>query len=939
MLLQMLQSSIQQQGRMTLVEGDAGVGKTRLIQEFVTDAKWHGWEVAASKADPLADAAPYQLLRDALAPLLTPLRFTQLAELVAPPDLAAIAPLFPVLLEHLPDLAGLPPQQTSEGQERLWEGLEACLDALSSIAPLLLVLEDIHWADEASLATLPKLARHLSSAPIPMRMALSCRPFEAQERAIVWNTLQTLDHSALLQRLPLTPLEEAEAVALVRRALGVSHTDVQASTFAGRLWEKTGGNVLFLVETLKLLLEAGAIEPSTDVTGAGNAWTLPAADLTLPTPASVQALISERLARLTPALRDTLEQSAVLGEDTEFPVLLHAGGPNSPAEDLARRLRRLHRRGFLAETETGYRFEHDLTREVIYQAIDSERRASLHRRAANALEAHHPERVESLARHFYRGDVADKALAYSLQAGERAVEVYDYESALDDYRRAEMLAGVATERWDVLARREEALAVLARREEQGQVLDRMLRLAQTLNDPVRRARTLYRQGWREVLAGKPTTALSLLQEAGALARANDERDLLGTCLTAIARAWWRLGDTPACQATVEEAYDLFQETGHSEGESEALNMLGNLHLGMTGDFARALRYFQALQQRAAELGDRYKEATARCNIGITYNLLGVYERSQETLAQALQVMVQAGDRRGQSVILHCQGVNYWSLGDLDRAHKTAQEALEICQEIGNHNFEIEALRLLGLVALDGHQAEQARHYFQTAVEIAEANGQKIDWALNQSHLALAYLHQGRTEEARRLSEQAVLRMKRLEEPTGYLKDVYFERCQIIAATEGPEAARPDLARAYRHLMDMADQIEDPDLRCSFLENEPRNRAIITAYRRGCIPPPPRQLRIALPRADAPTGRPLREDEYVQVSWTVTAPEDAATSGTVARRRQRLMRLLREATQQGAAPPLDILAETLDVSQRTLKRDLAALRAQGHTIRTRGTRSG
>ena len=137
-------------------------------------------------------------------------------------------------------------------------------------------------------------------------------------------------------------------------------------------------------------------------------------------------------------------------------------------------------------------------------------------------------------------------------------------------------------------------------------------------------------------------------------------------------------------------------------------------------------------------------------------------------------------------------------------------------------------------------------------------------------------------------------------------------------------------------MTRANAIHDPELRRCFLENVRQNREIIAAYeawQAGVRP-----VRLRLPRAGAPTGRPLRDDEWVEVVWTVAALEDETIAGKVARRRHRLLRLLREAKEQGAAPTVDDLAAALEVSRATIKRDLAALRRAGHEVRTRGSRS-
>ncbi|MEA3309286.1 MAG: DUF1670 domain-containing protein [Chloroflexota bacterium] len=803
-----------------------------------------------------------------------------------------------------------------------------CLTSLAAIAPLLLVLEDLHWADEATLVALPYLAPRLPDSRV--FLILTCRTTAARARPAVWESLRALDRALPFLRLRLTAFERAEVITLVQRALGASGTDASATAFARRLQDETGGNALFLVETFKSLLEQGALVPTT----AGD-WVLPSSDLPLPTPTSIRELVAERVGRLAPALRAVLELAAVLGEDADFAVLSQVSSL-SPA-NLACRLETLCQQGFLVDTNTGYRFEHDLTQEVIYQALAPERLRTLHRQVGTVLEELSPERVESLARHFDQGNVRDKALTHTLRAGELAWAVCDYERTLAYYRRALVLADDSLAvRWDLLNRQERALDVLSRREVQNGVLDEMLHLAVVLDDPVRQASTYHSQGWLEVLSGKPVRALSLLDKAAALARAAGERDLLGDCLTSAARAWWRIGDVAHCQAAIEEAWALFQETGNRRNEIRVLNMLGNLHLGLTGQYAQALAYFEENQRAAYELGDRYQEAAAQANVGITCSLLGCYGRSQEELAGAYQVMASVGDHNWQGIIRRWQGANCRGLGELDQAQVMGEEALAICWEVSNHNFEIAALDLLGQVALERHTPEQAGLYFQQAIVVAQANQQTMDQALQQAHLALAYLYRGHLEEAHRLSEQASAMLAGRGEQFSYMKEIYFMRYQIIAAVEGAEAAQPYLEQAYRALQAMAADIDNLDLRHSFLENITVNRDIVATHRLGYLPTPLRRQTMRLPAAGAPTGRPLRDNEYIEVTWTIAAPEDDELIGKITRRRHRILRLLQEAQKQAAAPTVAHLAEALKVGERTIKRDLAALRAAGHAVRTRGS---
>jgi len=812
--------------------------------------------------------------------------------------------------------------------QRLWDALVHCLRALTAIAPLMLVLEDVHWADNASLAALPHLAAHL--ADMPLLLLVTSRLVEAHERPLVLETLEATGRNAPLTRVTLSPFTAEEVVALLQRALGTADHNAASVAIAERLEGETGGNALYLLESLKLLLDRGVLER-----GGDGHWRFPERAILVDTPASLKALVKQRVSRLSDATREVLEVISVLGKDASFQVV--SAVRTVDASTLAQRLETLRKRGFLQQTAQGYRFEHDLVRSEVYHTIvPARRRRWLHRRVGEALEAIHPQEVELLAEHFELAGAIEKAIPYLLQAADRAQALYDYETATMHYRRA--LVGIEDPvvRWDVLADLEAALDVRSRRDEQRAVLDEMFHLAESIGDLTRQAHTRQRQGWWEVLAGQAERARVLLEDAIQLARASGTKHLLGDCFVSMARVWWNVGALDRCQSAIEEARALFEEAQDARGLSRVFNMLGNMHLGLTGDFSEALACFDAHRCIRQEAGDRYGEARAQGNLGITYYMLGCYPQARTALKEAEAVIVQVGDRLWQGIIRLGQADCHYQLRRPDRSMALAEMALQLCRAVGNTTFEIECLRLLGQIAMDFGDGARAVSHFQRALAIAEAGGQTDVQACLESHLALACLGSGKLEEADRLSAGAAATLDALGS-FNCTKDVSFARYRIVAVVESLDVARPHLERAHRLLMAQAAKIGDPALQDAFLHNVRLNRSILLAHRLGHAPCPVRYTRVRLPSATAPTGRPLTDDETLDVTWTVAAPEDDEVVGKVDRRRHRVLRLLEQAGDQGAGATVEALADALAVSARTIKRDLAALRDAGHEVATRGSR--
>jgi tetratricopeptide (TPR) repeat protein len=872
---------------MALVEGDAGVGKTRLVSAILSDAEWRGFQVGLGKADPLAISAPYQLLRDALSPLMTPLRITQLAELVEPAQLSAVTPLFPIIAEHLPDLPSLVPLDPQEEQGRLWDGLAQCIVGLASVAPLLLILEDLHWADETTLAALLHLTHCL-----PANRAfiiLTYRTAEARERTAVWEALEALDRALPLLRLCLLPFERVEAVALIQRALGTGEADARSVAFAQRLQDETGGNALFLVETLKSLLEQGSLSQPSE-----GGWLFPARDLPLPAPASVQELIVGRLARLVPPLRSVLEQVAVLGDDADFPVLSEAGGTDHAT--LLVMLEELGWRGFLVEdeAEARYRFEHDRIRETVYRAIAPERCRTLHRQAGAALRQQHPERAESLARHSSLGEVWDEAVDYSRRAGDQARAIYAGGEAISYYAQA-------LEAWEHLQPLDEELGMTLY-QARGEVCQETGRfdqaeadfrvahdLAEQIGDEAGQARALNRLSYLRFQKGDFESTIAIAEAALGLAMAVGLQSEIAAALFNKANAIRNLGHYREAIEPYEQAAAIFERLDEQVRLADCLNRMG-FALLFTGDCAGTLSIMERGLAIRRRLDDRVGISYSLINLSYLYSYQGQFASAERAAREALEVANTIGDPYGEDAALHCLGLAILEQGDPARAIPLFQRALEIARRIGDRPLEPEALAGLGEANHYLGHPEQAQEALEHSLRMASVSVEieqvpeihtrlaRLFLTMNRGEEALAHVRAG-LEIAQELEEPRSLGLthRMMGEMTVHLGSdeaaTYFEESVRILREIGAEAELARSLAAYglylnrsadagkaRHSATMLDEARRLFQKLGMA----RDLAQLEAETGACLQPG--QVKVRLPHVDAPTGRPLRDDEFVEVAW-------------------------------------------------------------------------
>ncbi len=623
--------------RVALVAGEAGSGKSRLVREFAHMAAEEGALVLYGACDAVVPT-PYGPFAECLEHLA---RSTDPAELrdglgSAGGELVRLLPDLGLRVGELaPPIAADPDTE----RHRLHTAVTDLLTSVSRDRPLLLVLEDGHWADASSLL----LLRHLARAASESRMLLlaTFRDTEAEVPETLSEALADLRRSEGVVRLRLDGLTSDEIADFVRNAAG-GEAGAELPGIAGAMAELTNGNAFLMTELWRTLVETGALELS----AAGIRLTRPLSGLG--TPEGVREVVSQRLTRLPPTTTELLELAAVVGPVFEVRILERAS--SLPKPELLGALDEATRTG-LAEEVSAFglarRFTHELVRRALLDRLAPARRAELHLRVGETLEQVHERDIERVL-----GD-----LAYHFAA---AAPVSDVGRAVDYNVRAAR-AAQASLAFD------EAVTLLR------------TAIALGIDEPETRASVYLELGSANHVAGKSEDALEAYEAASGIARQLGDAELFARSAIGYENACWRPGITePSSVELLEEAVALLGDDD-SELRVGALSGLARA-LANRGDHERAGVVRTNAIAMARRLGDRRGLAT----ILMRSHWAGgssTLEEIREMLSEAHELAQELDDIEIQAESVQWRVAVLIALGDLDAAQRDLDTVLALAEQM------------------------------------------------------------------------------------------------------------------------------------------------------------------------------------------------------------------------------------------------------------------
>ena len=647
---------------MLLVSGEPGIGKTRLVRELRTEVQVAGDRVLVGEcyAGGGAPYAPFaQILRRAFRNGVG----DQLAAALPDFVLADLLTLAPSLRLRFPDITPNPPLDPKSQQQRLFESVVALCRALCDRAPLLLVLEDAHWADSGSLALLRHLARRTHRQPL--LLVATYREVELDQTRPFQEVLLDLNRERLATRLRLSRLDREGT----RDMLGVLFAAEISPEFLDGIYTETEGNPFFVEEVCKALVESGQVF-ITD-----GSWDRPGME-EMEIPQSVRVAIQSRVGRMPPACQDMLRLAAILGREFEFETLLEASqvGDEALIDSLECAGRAQLVEEVSAEGDVVFAFTHALIPATLSEGVSTLRRRRLHRAAAVAIERLHPDDLEALAYHYGEAGDEERALATHTQAGERASAVYANVEAEGHFRAALELVEMQAERADLLWELGRVLFRQSRYDEAIEVWQAGITQYQALERQDGVARLYARAARAAWFVGDTPRGLALCREGMAAVAGAPESPDLAELLHDTGRACFFNGLPDEAASLCRQALAMAERLGAVRVQAEALTTLGLLP---GQPYEESLSALTRAVELAESEGLLLQAARAHQNLGVR---LDDAQAAREHFLRVAELMRQRGNPEGGLFGARSAAFQSLFLGDLAAVEEEALPSLRQFQD-------------------------------------------------------------------------------------------------------------------------------------------------------------------------------------------------------------------------------------------------------------------
>jgi serine/threonine protein kinase/tetratricopeptide (TPR) repeat protein len=808
----LLRQAIDGSGRVVFITGEPGIGKTSLSDEFLrrARAKYSGLLISRGRCvEQYGTGEAYLPFLDAIGALLDGPARERLGAVMrtyAPTWCAQL----PAAFASTGAFERLQQETIGATKERMMREMGDALGMFATTSPIVLLLEDLHWADPSSVDLLRHLCQRIGSQRL--LIAGTFRP-EDIERS---------NHPLKGYKAEMQAHRLCEEVALA--SLGREHiAEYMNATFApndfppelaSMIHDKTEGHPLFATNLLQYLSERGDI-------GRSNAhWSLvrPLSELDLEAPESVRSMISKKIDALEDEERRTLQYASV--EGAEFLSTVAASLLGVDEVDLEERLAHLQKTHRLIETRgeedlpdgslaTRYRFAHALYQNFLYGDLVAKRRVLLHRQAGEQLIRHYgkraPQIATQLALHFERGRDFARAIDYLIHAGDNASKLYGNAEAAEHYTHALSLVEKLPEE----AQAETLVTLYQKRGAVNMALSRfaqsvddytsMLNVQEKLGSPEKQAEALNSLALSLFFSHRLDEMATRADEALAAAKRAGSKALRVQTMALMGLKHLCFGELETAKPTLDDLVQTARAIDHKPTLAAGLIWRGCLYFFQT-EYERAIEYEMEGRRLASELRDGFLLLTSLFFLGLSLGNLGRISEALATLEEAIRMAGRNGDLFWFPRMPNCIGWIHREIQDFEGALKFDQQGLEVGQQHQVLEAQANSLINLGIDYTHAGQPEETVSVFHRVRDIFERDAW-FRWRYNiRLHAAMAehWLRQGDSARAREIVERLMETATKYEAHK-YIAVTHKLMAQVAIADGDSVAAENEFTAALAEL--------------------------------------------------------------------------------------------------------------------------------------------
>jgi tetratricopeptide (TPR) repeat protein len=712
-------------------------------------------------------------------------------------------------------------------RERAFQYISAYFQSAAEQSPIMMFLDDIHWADESSLDLLEHIRGTHPDVPI-MILALS-RP-SLFERKSGWGK------GLGCEILNLLPLSSEQSQQLVLEVLQKAENIPDA--FLKTITRQAEGNPFYVEELIRMLVDDGVIikdEPN---------WRIELDRLAgLRIPSTLTGIIQARLESLPKDERNILQQASVVGKVFWDAALSHIDR-NESLDEMSVKLVSLQNRDMIHQRETStfsgvaeYSFAHGILRDVVYETVLLKHRRDYHGLAADWLiaqrEAGAVEMNSVIAAHLVEAGRSEEGGDYFLKAAEAAAKKYANEEAVHLYQQALGLSPDKSKdrQFEILLSIESLLFLIGDREEESVALERLAYLADELDDPQKRADVLLRKAWYLFYTSRFSEMLDTTQEVIALADEVDAPNAAQEAFYALAWAQMQIEDFDHAKMSAQRSLELAQGTGYRLGEGNVHNVLGLIDLSQ-GRYADARRHIEQFLLVTQENGNQERQSVALNSMVVILVMLGEYEKAVEYGAQQLELAVELGSRTTEGSACVNLAWAASAQGDWQNAVEYAIKGIAIQRDTRHLEAVGEGLVWLGYAKLGLSQLQEAEKAFRESLEIRRGLELEALQIESMAGLGQVLLKQGDLDGAREYGEKIREYVSHDEDLSGTWEPlkIYWICYQILKAV-GDSRKDDVLNQVAENLNKRAEKIRDKDAQERYFNNVPWHREILVEWER------------------------------------------------------------------------------------------------------------